>query len=139
MLPDDSQIPSLEEQLNRLDLSTESRSRQQIYRRLQRQAARPIYRQPLYVTLFSRLGAAVLLALVFGVFVGAMRFQSVFPALTVTVISSPHLSPAVTPGTAIVAEGLPQTSHPRPLPTPLAPTVSHDNTLPVLRTGTQYP
>jgi hypothetical protein len=138
MLPDDPQ-DSLEYQLSHLDFSAESQVRQQLYRRLKRQAARPIYHQPVYVTVFSRLGAATLLALVFGFFVGALRLHSVFPTLTVTAISAPHMAPVETPGTAIAAANLPQVRRPYPLPTPLAPTLPIDENRPVSRTSTRYP
>jgi hypothetical protein len=133
------QSPSLEDQLNHLDFSGDSQSRQQLYHRLKQHAARPIYHQPLHVTVFSRLGAAALLALVLGVLVGTLRFQVTFPGLAMTAISAPHVIPAVTPGTAIVAAHDQYVTYPHPQPTPLAPTIPDQENTSVVRTGTRLP
>lgn len=132
----DAEKRSFEQALSHLDFSANSPMRQQLYRRLERQVARPARHQPVYVTVISRLGAVAVLALVLGALLGMLRFQPDVSAAYTTALAAPHFNPAATPGTAVVGNAVVNV-HPHPLPTPLAPPGSE--AWPVLRTGTLLP
>ncbi|MFZ6029349.1 MAG: hypothetical protein ACOYYS_16675 [Chloroflexota bacterium] len=135
-LPDDAADDELEQHLSHLDFSAGSPVRRTLYRRLVQQVARPARRQPVVVTILSRLSAVAVLALVLGTLLGMLRFQPDASPVYTTALAAPHVNPAATPGTAVVS-GEAVDTHPRPLPTPLAPPTGEDWRL--LRTRTLFP
>jgi hypothetical protein len=135
-MPDDQEIDELKQRLSSLDFRANNQVQNRLYRRLLRQAQRPSYHQPIQVTVFSRLSAVVLLALVCGAFWGMLQTQDVVAPIYAT-ISAPQLSPISTPPNMLTAGNPALSVELCPLPTPLAPSLTENR--PVPQTGTLLP